>query len=223
MYRILIVEDDAVIAREVARELGRWSWQARCVQDLEHVMAEFAAFDPQLVVLDITLPFYNGYYWCGEIRRTSRVPVLFLSSAADNMNVVMAVNLGADDFVAKPFAMPVLVAKIQALLRRTYDFGAPAAVMECGGALLNLSDGTLSAGGKKLELTKNELRILQLLLESRGRTVPRETLMTRLWESDSFVDENTLSVNVARLRRKLAEAGLPELVRTRKGEGYLIE
>ena len=186
--------------------------------------AEFAASQAQLVLLDVSLPFFNGYYWCAEIRKLSQVPILFISSAADNMNQIMAMNMGGDDFLAKPFDLAVLSAKVQALVRRAYDFAGPAAqVMPCGGGVLNVSDGTLSAGEAKLELTWNELKILQMLLENRGRVVSRESLMTRLWESDAFVDENTLTVNIARLRRKLRTAGLEDLIRTKKGAGYLTE
>lgn len=222
-YRILIVEDDAVIAGTVRKYLEGWGYTAHCVENFNHVMSEFAAFDPQLVLMDISLPFFNGYHWCGEIRRVSKVPILFLSSASDNMNLILAVNMGGDDFLAKPFEMAVLAAKVQALLRRAYDFGAPSHLMECGGAVLNVSDGTLSANGEKVELTKNELRILRLLMENRGRIVTREELMNTLWQSDEFVDENTLSVNVNRLRKKLIAAGLDEeFIRTKKGAGYLI-
>lgn len=222
-YRILIVEDDAVIAGAVRKYLEGWGYTAYCAENFNHVMSEFAAFDPQLVLMDISLPFFNGYHWCGEIRRVSKVPILFLSSASDNMNLILAVNMGGDDFLAKPFEMAVLAAKVQALLRRAYDFGAPSHLLEYGGAVLNVSDGTLSANGERMELTKNELRILRLLMENRGRIVTREELMNTLWQSDEFVDENTLSVNVNRLRKKLIAAGLDEeFIRTKKGAGYLI-
>ena len=222
--RILIVEDDPVIARAMAEHLKSWGHRPVCVRDFQHVAAEFAASQAQLVLLDVSLPFFNGYYWCAEIRKLSQVPILFISSAADNMNQIMAMNMGGDDFLAKPFDLAVLSAKVQALVRRAYDFAGPAAqVMPCGGGVLNVSDGTLSAGEAKLELTWNELKILQMLLENRGRVVSRESLMTRLWESDAFVDENTLTVNIARLRRKLRTAGLEDLIRTKKGAGYLTE
>lgn len=223
MYRIFLVEDDAVISRVIAEQLQGWGYEVRCARDFEHITAEFSAYDPQLVLLDISLPFYNGYHWCSEIRKLSRVPVLFVSSMSDNMNIVMAMNLGADDFIAKPFDLSVLVAKVQAILRRTYDFAAPAHLLQCGDAVLDLSDATLRVGAQQVELTRNEFRILQQLLQRRGQIVTRDALMTCLWESDSFIDENTLTVNVARLRRKLAAAGLPELIRTKKGEGYLVE
>lgn len=223
MYRIFLVEDDEVIAGSVARHLESWGYIVRCAREFDRVLQEFVDFDPQLVLLDISLPFFNGYHWCQEIRKISKVPILFLTSAGDSVNTVMAMQLGGDDLLAKPFDLQVLSAKVQAILRRAYDFGAPAHLLQCGGAVLNVSDGTLTAKGQRVELTRNEFRILQMLLERKGQTVSREALMTRLWESDSFVDENTLSVNVGRLRRKLEAAGLPNLIRTRKGEGYLVE
>ena len=223
MHRIFIVEDDAVIAGVVERHLSGWGYQVRQCRDFEHVLEAFAAFDPQLVVLDISLPFFNGYHWCRSIRQLSKVPILFLSSASDNMNIVMAVQMGGDDFVAKPFDLSVLTAKVQALLRRTYDFGPAAPLLECGGAVLNLSDASLTVGQTRVELTKNEFRILRLLMEHRGEIVNREAIMTCLWASDSFVDDNTLAVNINRLRKKLAAAGLGEFIRTRKGVGYQVE
>ena len=223
MYRIFLVEDDEVIAGAVARHLEGWGYTVCCAQAFDRVLQEFAAFDPQLVLLDISLPFFNGYHWCQEIRKVSRVPILFLTSAGDSVNTVMAMQLGGDDLLSKPFDLQVLSAKVQAMLRRAYDFGPPARLLQCGGAVLNVSDGTLTVDGQRVELTRNEFRILQMLLERKGQTVSREALMTRLWESDSFVDENTLTVNVGRLRRKLEAAGLPELIRTRKGQGYLVE
>lgn len=223
MYRILLVEDDPGIAQAVCAHLRQWELDARCVQNFRAVMEEFTAFDPQLVLLDISLPFFNGYHWCTQIRAVSRVPVVFLSSASENMNIVMAMNMGGDDFIAKPFDLNVLLAKIQAILRRTYDFAAPAPTLEHRGAVLNTADASLMYQGQRIELTKNDYRILQTLLERKGSVVSRETLMEKLWETDSFVDENTLTVNIARLRRKLEAAGLPDYITTKKGLGYLIE
>ncbi len=212
-----------MISGAMEAHLESWGHRVIRVGDFQNVMAEFTAAAPQMVLLDVSLPFFNGYHWCTEIRRVSKVPILFISSAGDDMNQIMAMNMGGDDFLAKPFDLSVLTAKVQALLRRAYDFGGPAQLLSCGGAVLNVSDGTLTAGKEKLELTRNELRILQMLLENRGRIVSREGLMTRLWESDAFVDENTLTVNVARLRKKLEAAGLGALIRTKKGAGYLVE
>ena len=223
MHRILVVEDDPIIAAAIKKHIESWGCEVSCVSDFANVMGEFAAFDPQLVMLDISLPYYNGYHWCGEIRRVSTVPVIFISSASDNMNIVMAINMGADDFISKPFDLNVLTAKVQAILRRAYDFGVSGSVLSHAGAVLSLNDSMLSYGGSKVELTKNEFRILDTLMEHRGELVSRDTLMMRLWETDSFVDENTLTVNVARLRRKLESVGLNEFIRTRKGQGYIVE
>lgn len=223
MYRMLIVEDDRGIGEAITRQAAVWGLEARCVADFQNVMSEFGAFDPQLVLMDITLPFFNGYHWCSRIRQVSKVPIIFISSAADNMNIIMAVNMGADDFIAKPFDMSVLMAKINAMLRRTYDFTGASPVLEHRGAVLNTGDNTLTFEGKEIPLSKNEYRILLTLLENKGSVVSRERLMERLWQTDSFVDENTLTVNVGRLRKKLDGAGLPGFVETRFGVGYLVK
>lgn len=223
MYRMLIVEDDRGIGEAITRQAAVWGLEARCVADFQNVMGEFGAFDPQLVLMDITLPFFNGYHWCSRIRQVSKVPIIFISSAADNMNIIMAVNMGADDFIAKPFDMSVLMAKINAMLRRTYDFTGASPVLEHRGAVLNTGDNTLTFEGREIPLSKNEYRILLTLLENKGSVVSRERLMERLWQTDSFVDENTLTVNVGRLRKKLDGAGLPGFVETRFGVGYLVK
>lgn len=222
-YRILIVEDDGVIASSVARYLSKWGFETQVVTDFHDVMATFGAFDPHLVVLDIYLPFYNGYHWCTEIRKQSSAPILYLSSAADKMNIVMAMNMGGDDFVTKPFEPEILTAKIQALLRRSYDYAPRLDGPTCRGAVLNTADASLSYDGTRLELTRNELRILGTLMQEPGRIVSRDGLMQALWETDCYVDENTLTVNVARLRKKLAEVGLSDFIVTKKGLGYLVE
>lgn len=222
MYRIFLVEDDETIARLIKKHLEKWEYEVSTVQDFGNVLGEFAVCDPQLVLLDIRLPFYNGYHWCTQIRQVSKVPIIFLSSVSDNMNIVMAMNMGADDFIPKPFDLEVLTAKVQALLRRSYDFVGSSSMLEHKGMLLNLSDATLLYQEKKVELTKNELKILQTLIENKTQVVTRETLMTRLWESDMYVDENTLSVNVNRLRKKLTSIGLEDSILTKKGIGYQI-
>lgn len=223
MYKILIVEDDSGIASGIEDALSAWGMQSHCVTDFRSIMAEFAAFAPQLVLLDITLPFMDGYHWCREIRQSSSVPIIFISSAADSMNIIMAMNMGADDFIAKPFDRSVLIAKIQALLRRSYNYAASAPVLEHRGALLNTGDGSVSINGEKIDLTKNEYKILLTLMQNKGRAVSREKLMEVLWETDSFIDENTLTVNVGRLRRKLENAGLAGFISTKFGVGYIIE
>ena len=223
MYKILIVEDEPGIREAVAEQLRSWDMDVRIVTDFRKVTAEFAEYDPHLVLLDISLPFMNGYHWCKEIRATSKVPIIFVSSAADNMNIVMAMHMGGDDFIPKPFDLTVLTAKVQALLRRTYEFSREQPELTLGGGVLRPGEGVFVKGDMRLELTRNEFRILEMLLENRGRTVSRDALMERLWSTDSFVDENTLSVNVNRLRKKLETAGLLDAIRTRKGEGYIIE
>lgn len=217
-----MVEDDEIIARSIREYLQAWNYDVCCVEDFSNVVAEFVRFDPQLVLMDITLPFFNGYHWCSEIRKISKVPVIFLSSAADNMNIVMAVNMGADDFIPKPFDLEVLTVKIQAMLRRSYDFAGTGSMLEHKGAILNLNETTLTYQEQKIELTKNEFRILEILMENKEKVVSRETLMTKLWESDNYVDENTLSVNVNRLRKKLEVLGLEEFILTKKGIGYRL-
>lgn len=206
----------------IREHLQAWNYDVCCVEDFSNVVAEFVRFDPQLVLMDITLPFFNGYHWCSEIRKISKVPVIFLSSAADNMNIVMAVNMGADDFIPKPFDLEVLTVKIQAMLRRSYDFAGTGSMLEHKGAILNLNETTLTYQEQKIELTKNEFRILEILMENKEKVVSRETLMTKLWESDNYVDENTLSVNVNRLRKKLEALGLEEFILTKKGIGYRL-
>lgn len=222
MYRALVVEDDPVIAREVENCLARWGIQAQGIEDFQDVLGAFARFAPHITLMDISLPFFNGYYWCERIRAVSKSPILFLSSASDNMNVIMAVNMGADDFIAKPFDSSVLAAKVRALLRRAYDFSGQDDLLARGGAVLDLAGATLTGPEGRTELTRNEFLILRLLMENPGRVVSREELMTRLWASDEFVDDNTLAVNVARLRKTLAGVGLPDFIATKKGMGYEI-
>lgn len=223
MYRIFIVEDDRTIAETIQSSLNGWGMEAFCATDFQHILEEFLRQSPQLVLLDISLPFYNGYHWCSEIRRISKVPIIFISSASDNMNIVMAINMGADDFIAKPFDLNVLIVKIQSILRRTYEFKEQTELLAHRGAVLNMADATLTYEGEHLHLTKNEYKILRLLMENKGRVVSRDALMQYLWESDDFVDENTLTVNVGRLRNKLEQAGLHDFIVPKKGMGYLIE
>lgn len=223
MFKILIIEDDMVIANAIKDSLSQWNYEAEAVTDFKEVTARFVNFDPHLVLLDISLPFFNGYHWCTEIRKVSKVPIVFISSMSENMNIVMAINMGGDDFITKPFDFNVLVAKIQALLRRTYSFGGTMNVIEHDGMVLNLNDATVEFNGTKIELTKNEFKILQILFENIGKAVSRDVIMTRLWESDSFIDDNTLTVNITRLRKKLSDMGLSDLVKTKKGIGYMVE
>ena len=223
MYKILIVEDDETIAGGLKTHLEKWNYQTECMTDFKDVMGKFLEFEPQLVLLDIVLPFFNGFHWCQEIRKISKVPIIFLSSVNDNMNIVMAMNMGGDEFIEKPFDLNVVTAKVQAVLRRTYEFRGTADIMEWNGAILNLADATVLYQDQKLELTKNEFKILQMLLENTGKIVSRESIMTRLWDSNEFIDDNTLTVNVARLRKKMEQIGLGGKIITKKGIGYMVE
>jgi DNA-binding response OmpR family regulator len=222
MYKILIVEDDGVISKVLQNTFITWGMDARGITNFRAVVDEFKEYTPHLVLLDISLPFYNGYYWCNEIRKFSKVPIVFISSTADNMNIVMAMNMGADDFIVKPFDLDVINAKVQALLRRTYDFSIDTNTLEYNGVTLNLFDSTVTFESNTITLTKNELKILQVLMQSHGKIVSRDTLMEKLWETSAFIDDNTLTVNVNRLRKTLLEVGVSNYVDTRKGLGYIV-
>ena len=220
MYKVFIVEDDDIISRTVKKHLESWDYKVMCAKSFTSVLHDFAEFNPHIVLMDIKLPAHNGYYWCEKIRKVSKVPVIFLSSASDNMNIVIAMNMGADDFIAKPFDLEVLTAKVRAMLRRSYDFGGQTGILEHNGVILNLSEAVLVYNNYKIELAKNEYKILQILMENNGKVVSRDDLMAKLWESDSYVDENTLSVNVNRLRKTLEGIGIHEFILTKKGIGY---
>ena len=223
-YKILVVEDDFTIATELKTMMTGWGYDVKLTEDFEDILGEFNAFQPHLVLMDIGLPFANGFIRCTKIREVSKVPVIFLSSASDNINLVTAINMGADDFVAKPFDFNVLTAKIMAVLRRAYAFAEEKSdVIEYRGASYNASDSTITIAGTKVDLTKNENRIMSALLSAKGSIVSRNSLMQQLWDDDCFVDENTLSVNMNRLRKKLEAAGLPDFIVTKKGQGYIIE
>ncbi len=223
MYKIFIVEDDNALAAAMKKHIQSWSYDVRCIRNFQNIIPEFIEYDPHIVLLDIMLPFFNGYHWCTELRKISNIPIVFISSASDNMNIVMAMNMGGDDFIAKPVDPNVMIAKVQAILRRTYDMSDKIPVIEHKGAVLNLNDTTLLYQNKKIELTKNEFRILQTLLENKGKAVSRDTLMTKLWQMDCYVEENTLTVNIARLRKKLDSSGLHDFIKTKVGIGYIIE
>lgn len=222
MYKILIVEDDSGIAFAVSEQIKNWGMETKYVTDFRNVLSEFAEYAPHLIIMDISLPYMNGYHWCSEIRRVSKIPIVFISSASDNMNIIMAMNMGADDFIAKPFDGNVLIAKIQALLRRTYDFAESITVLEHRGAMLDTGDGTFVYGDSRITLSKNEYRILLVLMKNKGKVVSREKLMEALWQTDEFVDDNALTVNVGRLRKKLDAAGISDFIGTKFGVGYII-
>jgi DNA-binding response OmpR family regulator len=221
-YKILIIEDDRTIAESIRKHLEKWEYQVQCVTDFKEVISEVTSFKPELILLDITLPFYNGFYWCNEIRKFTKIPIIFISSADDKMNIVMAMDMGGDDFISKPFDLTVLTAKVNALLRRSYSFKANVNVIEHKGVMLNLSNTKISNGDKSIELTKNEFKIMQLLMENAGEMVSRDTIMIHLWDSESFIDDNTLTVNLTRIRKKLSQIGVNDYITTKKGMGYLV-
>lgn len=223
MYKIFVVEDDKGIADGICTCLGNWGMECRQVSDFMKVIEETGDYEPHLIIMDITLPYMGGYHWCQEIRKSSNVPIIFISSATDNMNIVMAINMGADDFIAKPFDQSVLLAKVTALLRRTYDFSQGMNLLEARGAVLNTGSNKLSYNGTEVELARNEFRILYTLMQNKNKVVSREKLMEALWETDCYVDENTLTVNVGRLRKTLEGIGLKDLIKTRFGVGYILE
>lgn len=223
MYKILIVEDDLTIANSVSSHLDKWGYQTKCVEDFRNVTNCFDTFSPDLVLMDINLPYFNGFHWCGEIRKTSTTPIIFLSSISDNMNIIMAINMGGDEYIEKPFDIHVLTAKIQALLRRTYALPQQTNVLTCRDLTLHLNNTSLICKGQEISLTKNEFVILKLLLEKTGTVVSRDELMETLWGNEEFVDDNTLTVNVTRLRKKLENAGCTDYIKTKKGIGYLLE
>lgn len=219
----MLVEDDSKIADIVLENIHRWGFQGFAVHNFTDVLSEFVASNPHLVLMDVNLPAYDGYYWCNKIRAISRVPIIFISARNTNMDIIMAVNMGGDDFVTKPFSLEVLMAKITALLRRTYSYiGTETSVIEHNNVILNLNDRTLTYHDTRMELTKNEFKILQVLMKSHGRVISREEMMKELWEDESFVDDNTLTVNVNRLRKKLKEIGLDDWIKTRKDQGYVV-
>lgn len=222
MQKIMIVEDDEIIASSIKKHLEKWNYDVFVVNDFENVLEDFRHYEPLLVLLDISLPYYNGYYWCQEIRKESEVPIIFISSTTENMNIVMAMNMGADDFINKPFDLTVLTAKLQAILRRTYSFNKTQNVLNYQSLTLDLLKGVISYHEDSIELTKTELKIMQILFEHAGQIVSRDTIMEALWQSEAFVDDNTLSVNINRLRKKLDAFSLSQLIHTKKGIGYQL-
>ncbi|MDF2800881.1 MAG: two component transcriptional regulator, winged helix family [Anaerocolumna sp.] len=222
MYKVLIVEDDKTIAELLKGNLNSWGFDTHCVSDFNHIMDDFINIQPHLVLLDISLPFYNGYYWCSEIRKVSKVPIIFLSSHTENLDIVMAMNMGGDDYITKPFSLDIVIVKMQAILRRTYTYYTDTQVMTVGDVILNLNDSTLLYQGEAIELTKNEYRILTMLMNHKNTIVSRDDIMKHLWDSESFIDDNTLTVNINRLRKKLEDKGIKEWIQTKKGMGYMI-
>lgn len=221
-YRILIVEDDEIIAKMEKEYLEKREYKVFCVSDFKNILNDVSEQKPDLILMDVQLPYYNGFYWCSEIRKFSKVPIMFVSSKNDEMNIVMAMDMGGDEFIEKPFSFPVLTAKINALLRRSYSFKGQINMLEHKNVRLNLLNAIVFYGEQQVELTKNEFKILQILMENAGEMVTREQIMQQLWEDDSFIDDNTLTVNVTRIRKKLRSIGVEEFIMTKKGIGYFI-
>lgn len=223
MHRIMLVEDDEALCDQIIDGLKKWGFSAEAAVTFENILEDFNRIKPQLVIMDVNLPCFDGFHWCNKLREISKVPVVFLSSRDTNMDIVMAINTGADDYITKPFSMQVLIAKIQAILRRTYDYAAAASeYLEHKGLLLNMGEGLVIYDSRKAELTKNELKILTLLMNNKGRIVSRESIMQLLWDDDVYVNDNTLTVNINRLRGKLSDLGIPDFIETKKGQGYII-
>lgn len=221
--KIMIIEDDLVIASSLQAELLKWQYSAFYVTDFNDVMNTFTQEVPQLVLIDIKLPYFNGYYWCTEIRKISQVPIIFVSSQSERMDIVMAIQMGADDFISKPFDLTVALAKIQALLRRTYDFTGNDVYLSYQQVYLKTNELKVQYQDQEVELTKNEIKILEVLFLQKGAFVSREAIMMKLWENDSFIDDNTLAVNINRLRKKLAEINVTSFIVTKKGFGYGLQ
>lgn len=219
---ILIVEDDTAIFDSLKERLEQWSFRVTGPDDFHDVMGPFLKEQPQLVILDIQLPKYDGFYWCREIRAVSKVPIIFLSSRDHPMDMVMAMNMGADDYIQKPFNMEVLLAKIQAILRRTYAYGEETGdIIEWNGAIIDMKRGMIRKEGQEVELTKNEFFILAVLVKAKDEVISRHDLIRKLWDDEHFVNDNTLTANITRLRQKLAVFQLEEAIVTKKGLGYM--
>ena len=221
--KVFIVEDERSIAQSICQILSQWNLQSKIIESFDKVCDEFLSYHPDIVLMDISLPYFDGYYWCNKIRQLSNVPIIFISSISDNINIVMAMNMGADDFIVKPFDNSILVAKILALLRRSYDYSVGLQKLEYEGLTINIDSNTVYYKDKIIELSKNEFRILLILIQNKGKVVSREKLMNQLWKTDIFIDENTLTVNVNRLRKKLSHQGIGDLIKTKFGVGYIVE
>ncbi|UXU57391.1 response regulator transcription factor [Staphylococcus agnetis] len=220
--KIMIVEDDFTIAESLVKELQKWNHEAVNVQDYYAITEKFHSLKPHLVLLDINLPHLNGFHWCQEIRQTSQVPIMFISSASDNMNQMMAMQMGADDFIEKPFNLKLTIMKIQALLRRSYDFKVEQSQLHVKGCDLIVDKAMLTYQDQTLSLTLTELQILQQLFINEDHYVSRNTLIEQCWQSENFIDDNTLAVNMSRLRKKLKQIGLVDFIQTKKNVGYKV-
>ena len=221
MKKLYIVEDEQQITDSLSNYLRRWNFDVRVTSNFQHITEEVNTYQPNLILLDISLPFYNGFYWCTEIRKQSNVPIIFLSSASDKMNIMMAMNLGADDFIAKPFDLEILVVKITAILRRGVQ-DTSFHYLQYEEFLLDLNKVEVKNEKESISLTVNEMKIMSLLFQQPEKLIKKEQIMEKLWESENFIDANTLAVNITRLRKKVAPIGLDLYILTKKGKGYLL-
>ena len=220
--QILLVEDDNTLFQELKKELEQWDFNVGGVEDFSHVMETFETFNPEIVILDVQLPKYDGFYWCRKMRQQSNVPILFLSSRDNPMDQVMSMELGADDYMQKPFYTNVLIAKLQAIYRRVYEFGVEEKrTLSWQDATVDLSKDSIQKDDKTIFLSKTEMIILEMLINKRNQIVTRDTLITALWDDEAFVSDNTLTVNVNRLRKKLSEIDMDSAIETKVGKGYL--
>ncbi|MGA5688393.1 response regulator transcription factor [Cytobacillus pseudoceanisediminis] len=222
MFKVLLIEDDASLFSEIKDRLSQWSYEVHGIQDFSGVMKEFAGIQPDLVIIDIQLPKFDGFHWCRMIRSHSNVPIIFLSSRDHPTDMVMSMQLGADDFVQKPFHFEVLIAKIQAILRRVYNYSAVQNNLKtwCDAAV-DFEKNTVTNESGSIELTKNEIYILKLLIERKNQIVSRDDIINSLWDDKRFISDNTLTVNINRLRKKLDDIGLGAKIETKVGQGYM--
>ncbi|HAK43245.1 MAG TPA: DNA-binding response regulator [Clostridium sp.] len=222
MKEILLVEDDLDLSKVLSSSLNKWGFKVNLIENFDSILKEFIEKEPQLVIMDVNLPYYDGFYWCKKIREVSKVPILFLSSRDSNMDLIMGINNGGDDYITKPFSIEVLITKINALLRRTYDYAGSESIIYYNDAVLDIEKCTFKYGNNTIELTKNEIKILSVLIKNREKVVSRDKLMMSLWNDDEFVSDNTLTVNITRLRNKIKEIGLDDFIKTKKGIGYMV-
>ncbi|WP_346916487.1 response regulator transcription factor [Clostridium sp.] len=222
MKEILLVEDDLDLSKVLSSSLNKWGFKVNLIENFDSILKEFIEKKPQLVIMDVNLPYYDGFYWCKKIREVSKVPILFLSSRDSNMDLIMGINNGGDDYITKPFSIEVLITKINALLRRTYDYAGSESIIYYNNVVLDIEKCTFKYGNNIIELTKNEIKILSVLIKNREKVVSRDKLMMSLWNDDEFVSDNTLTVNITRLRNKIKEIGLDDFIKTKKGIGYMV-
>lgn len=223
MYKILFVEDDIDLAKETLIALEKWGFKVNLIDNFENIIEEFIYIKPEVVLLDVNLPLYNGFYWCEKIREISNVPIIFLSSRDSDMDLIMGINNGGDDYITKPFSIDVLVTKINAIIRRVYNYNNSNNIIGYKDLIFDIEKGIIKLNNKNIELTKNEIKILTLLLKNKDKVVSRESLMMSLWDSDEFVTDNALTVNINRLRSKIKELGVEDFIKTKKGIGYIVE